>query len=316
MTDPKQCACRQINVPHRGIRGSAMRFVVSAAIALWLVNCFASPPASAADVPVPSSVGNPSLSTSAGYAPQSEVSLSGDAYDFTSPRSLMGTWAGEQFQFRSWDGPDTIDLGVTNRVDANMPRMTAGSEAVLDDYHNWSNAFSTYAVIGTGNAPFANGSGYLESDFRMLASRRLVLGLGGGQTHNSGGTSDQYLSIGPTYYWPDVDASLRFIPTYGPRQRKSTALLAAVTAGELGRATTTIVVRSGIETPLVGEGLLPTLPGVYSFDFQLDYKRWISTRGGFTAGLGIAHLTDVNPSALIYVQRGVNLGFFEDIGQH
>jgi hypothetical protein len=75
-----------------------------------------------------------------------------------------------------------------------------------------------------------------------------------------------------------------------------------------------MVVRSGVENPVLGEGLLPTFPGVDSFSFQLDYKRWISTHGGFTAGLGVAHLTDVNPSGLIYVQRGVNLGFFEDFG--
>jgi YaiO family outer membrane protein len=314
MTDPKRRAAREISAPWRGIRVRAMRFAGSASIAFWLLNGFA-PPASAGDAPVPSSVGNPSLSAIAGYAPQSEVLVSGDAYDFTSPRSSMGTWAGEQFQFRSWDGPDTIGLGIANRVDANTPRMTAGSEAVLDDYYDWSKAFSTYAAIGIGDAPFANGTAYLESDFRMLASRRLLLGLGGGETHISGNRSDQYLSIGPTYYWPGVDASLRFIPTYGPRQRTSTALLAAVTAGELGRATTTMVVQSGVENPVVGEGLLPTLPGVNSFDFQLDYKRWISARGGLSAGLGIAHLTDVNPSALVYVQRGVNLGIFEDFGQ-
>lgn len=295
--------------------GREVNFILSASIAMWLVNGFASSPASAADVPVPSSVGNPSLSASAGYPPQSELSLTGNAYDFTSPRSALGTWAGEQAQFRSWDGPDTIDLDVANRVDANVPRMTAGSEAVLDDYHDWSDAFSTYAAFGIGDAPFANGSAYLESDFRMLASRRLMLGIGGGETHIAGSSSDRYVSIGPTYYWPGVDVSLRFIPTYGPRQRKSTALLAAVTAGELGRATTTMIVRSGVEDPVYGAGLSPTLPGVDSFNFQLDYKRWLSAHGGFSAGLGIAHLTDVDPSGLIYVQRGVNLGFFEDFGQ-
>ncbi|HXW76853.1 MAG TPA: hypothetical protein VEJ20_05515, partial [Candidatus Eremiobacteraceae bacterium] len=131
----------------------------------------------------------------------------------------------------------------------------------------------------------------------------------------SGSSSDHYLSVGPTYYWPGVDASLRLIPTYGPRQRKSVALLAAVTAGELGKATTTMVVQSGVENPVLGENLLPILPGVNSFEFQVDYKRWVSSRAGFTAGLGIAHLTDVNPSSLIYVQRGINLGIFEDFGQ-
>src|SRR5579863_3628728 len=78
------------------LKRCALGFVVTSSIAFWLFHGFAPLTASAADVPVPSSVGNPSLAASAGYPPQSELSLSGDAYDFTSPKSSMGTWAGEQ----------------------------------------------------------------------------------------------------------------------------------------------------------------------------------------------------------------------------
>jgi YaiO family outer membrane protein len=292
-----------------------MRSMVSASIALWLLTALTPLSASAADAPPPPNVGNPSLSTSAGYGPQSEVVLSGDAYDFTSPKSRLGTWAGEQLQFRSWDGPDTIGISLANRVDANLPHLTAGSEATLDDYHTWADDFSTYAAVGGGNAPYANGTEYLEADFRTLASRRLEIGVGAGDTHITDGSSEHYLSVGPTYYWPDVEASLRFIPTDGPKRRNSTTLLAAVTAGQLGRATTTIIAQSGVENPIVAQGLLPSLPGVDTTMFQVDYKRWMSTRGGFTAGVGIARLTDVNPFSLIYVQRGVTLGLFEDFGQ-
>lgn len=292
-----------------------MRSIVSASIALCLLTSLAPLAARAADAPPPATVGNPTLSTSADYGPHDELLFAGDAYDFTSPKSNLGTWAGEQVQFRSWDGPDTIGISFANRVDSNVPRQTAGSQGVLDDYHNWSSDFSTYAAIGAGNAPYANGSAYLETDFRTLASRRLVIGIGGGDTHIDDGSSERYLSIGPTYYWPDVDASLRFIPTDGPKQRNSTTLLAAVTAGELGRATTTFIAQSGVEVPLAEEAPLPSLPGVDTTTFQIDYKRWLSERGGFTAGIGIAHLTDANPSSLIYVQRGVTLGIFEDFGQ-
>ena len=248
--------------------------------------------------------------------PRSEVDVTASSFSFTSPGDSVGPWTEEEIQYRSWNGADTIGVNVANRIDADRAAFAHAQNLVVDDYHDWSASFFTYAAYSTATgAPFPSHSLYVESDTKLLSSKRLVFGFGVDATQNSDGSFVHFLNVGPTYYWNGLSATLRYLPTTGTSGKRSSAFLLASTAGEEGRATTTLTLQSGAANPVIGSGALPSVAGEHTFAAQLDYKRWLSARGGFTLGGVFAHLTQTDTGALIYIQRGVSVGGFATFGR-
>jgi hypothetical protein len=51
--------------------------------------------------------------------------------------------------------------------------------------------------------------------------------------------------------------------------------------------------------------------GVYA---SYLYQKWLSSRGGVKVGLQFERLSDLTDSSLIYLERGVTVGVFGEVG--
>jgi len=248
--------------------------------------------------------------------PRNEASFTYYDYSFSSPGNAYGPWYVENFTNRDYFHKGSVGFAFENESTQDRLNPHTGQYIVLDNYYDWSPTFFTYAAVGIGTAqPFPSSNLFLEGDFHVLRSAPLIIGLGADVARDFTGVSERYLSIGPTYYWPHFNASLRYHPLIASNGNASAATDLALEYGDEGRALTDLTVEAGGSLLSVQQNGVSTLaPGERNLSFDLEHKQWTSARGGYRVGVTYAHLTDRSTGAQIYTQRGVVIGVFRSFG--
>jgi len=248
--------------------------------------------------------------------PRNEADLTYYGYWFTSPGSLYGPWSVENFSFRHYDGNGSVGFSVENEATHDRLNPHVGQYVVVDNYHDWSRRFYTYASVGLGTGqPFPSSSLFLEGDIHVDGDAPLLLGVGANATRDISGITEHYLSIGPTYYWPHFNATVRYLPLWASDGSSSAATDVALEYGDEGRSLTDLTVQAGGSLLAVEQnGVMTIAPGERSFTVDLEHKQWISERGGYRVGAIYGHLTNRATGAPIYTQQGAVLGVFTSFG--
>lgn len=224
---------------------------------------------------------------------------------FTSPGNGVGPWQTRTLTLRIDGTRDSPGVELINRNDLDPAAPQHSNGLVLDDYHNFSSRFFSYASLSAaaGNI-LPNRSAYVEGNEKFGP---FVFGAGAATYANPNASALNQLSIGPTYYWPKVNVTFRYMPGWlDPGGYIGTYLL-AVTQGIDRRATTALTLQLGAQPPFNNPALVGADQRAYAA--TLLYKRWIG-RLGVEAGADYAYVTRPSDSTLIYIQRGFIVGAF------
>jgi len=253
----------------------------------------------------------------AALADPSEVSLSGTLTGFTSAGNDYGPWRWFELDDRSHIGADAPGFELIDRADADRPLATHGNLLSVDDYHTFSKRFYAYASLGAGSGNVLPAhSAYLEGDYKLGPSLRWVIGAGAGVIANPNGTVQRYVDYGPTYYGNDYNVSVRLLPTSTSGYPTTITTLATIQAGSQGRARSTLTVLDGNQAPsTLIDVFAPPAAGAHAFVANYLYQKWLTARGGIKVGVQFERLTGLTDSSVIYLERGITLGAFSEVGR-
>lgn len=245
-----------------------------------------------------------------------DFALSWNGYGFTSPGNAFGPWTIVDFQYRATVTRGSIGLEAAGRNDADKASPQRGLNLVLDNYHDFSPSFYTYAAAGVGSAPYPKQTLYLEGDVKTLPSKALAFGLGGKVTTNDDGSVQHSLSTGPAYYWPRVTASYRYEPLWSSNGSFTNQHLAAFTFGEYTNNEVSLTAQTSVGTEANRvAGLLGAVQGQRAFAVEVRDKRWLTKRSGVIVGVNYSRVSDAVTGNLVFENRGLILGAFAHLGR-
>ncbi len=245
-----------------------------------------------------------------------EWELIDSASGFTSPGNVYGPWNTITLSDREKIGNDKPGIAIVQQSDGDSGGPTHGLETVLDDYHDWSPKFFTYAAVGVSSGNLLpTRSAYLEGDVKFGQLGATVMGFGAGTVVNPNGVVQNYLNLGPTWYHNNMNATLRWLPSFtSGRMGTSTGLLTVANGAE-GVSVTTLTLLAGNQPP---NGFvvvaLPNQVGQRALLGSLDFKHWINRKGGYDVGIAVERLTNSASGNMIYIRRALSLGVFREVG--
>jgi YaiO family outer membrane protein len=245
-----------------------------------------------------------------------ELDLTGDLSSFTSPGSIYGPWQTLTGTYRWVAGPDTPGVTLVTRSDDDRLAPTHSDGTVVDDYHTWSERFFTYAAVGLAAGDvLPNRSFYVEGDEKVGRSLTTVLGGGIGVVVNPNGPVQRYINVGPTFYAPNFNVTLRYLQTFTTGRTGDGTLLATVQAGQTGKTISTLTLLAGDQPPNgIAEPAQTAVFGQRTVLAGITVKHWLGPKGGIIAGVDIERLNDRMSGDTLYVRRGVEFGVFRNIG--
>jgi YaiO family outer membrane protein len=235
---------------------------------------------------------------------------------FTSPGDLYGPWNAITLSDREKIGNDKPGISIVDQTDSDSGGPTHGIEFVLDDYHDWSQKFFTYAAVGvSGGNLLPTRSAYLEGDWKFGPQLATVMGFGAGTVVNPNGVVQNYLNMGPSWYHNNFNITLRWLPSFtSGRMGTSTGILTAANGAE-GNTITTLTLLAGNQPPNgVFTTTLPNQIGQRALLAGIDVKHWLSRKGGYDVGVSIGRLTDSTSGNMIYIRRALSVGIFREVG--
>jgi YaiO family outer membrane protein len=235
---------------------------------------------------------------------------------FTSPGNLYGPWNNITLSDREKIGNDKPGIAIVDQTDSDSGGPTHSLEVVLDDYHDWSPKFFTYAAVGVSSGDLLpTRNAYLEGDAKLGRLGATVVGFGGGVVVNPNGVVQNYLNMGPTWYHNNFNITLRWLPTFtSGRMGTSTGILTAANGAE-GVSITTLTLLAGNQPPNgVFTTTIPNQIGQRALLGSLDFKHWINRKGGYDVGVALERLTDSATGNMIYIRRALSLGVFFEVG--
>jgi YaiO family outer membrane protein len=276
-------------------------------------------PPAASPEPSPSVEPSPSAEPSPSPAPPEiipagTVTVSATTYGFD-PGSVFGPWQFQTLEWRSAPiGRDTPGLNITNRTDRDGGIVTNSLAFGVDDYHNWTDKFFTYAAVSVASGNILpRSSVYVEADPKV--GDNWIFAFGYGLYNNPDGIVQDYLDIGPSFYFPGGDATVRYIPLWTRGQVGAPSYSANLELGQDGRSMTTFSWQGGVE-PLFAVND-PSIANRFSNRtnvFDVDFKHWINQRFGYHVGVDYASQSDRTTGANVYTRRGLTAGLFFGIG--
>jgi YaiO family outer membrane protein len=245
-----------------------------------------------------------------------ELDLTGDLSTFASPADVNGPWHTLTGTYRWVAGADTPSVTLVTRSDADRLAPTHSDGTVVDDYHTWSPRFFTYAAVGLaagGVLPTRNF--YLEGDVKTGRDLTTVLGGGLGVVVNPDGLIQRYINVGPTFYAPGFNVTLRYLQTFTTGRTGTGTGILTIQRGESGKTVSTLTLLAGDQPPNgIAEPDESAAFGQRTVLAGFEVKHWLSPKGGFLAGVQIERLNDRMSGNLLYVRRGLTLGIFRNIG--
>jgi YaiO family outer membrane protein len=245
-----------------------------------------------------------------------ELDLTGSLSAFSSPDTLYGPWSSLSTTYRWNAGADTPSLTFVTRADADRLAPTHGDGITVDDYHDWSPRFFTYAALGTaGGNVLPTRTLYVEGDRKFGYELDTVLGGGVGVVVNPNGLVQRYLNVGPSFYASGFNITLRYLQTFTSGRTGTGTAIGTLQAGKTGKTLSTLTLLAGDQPPNgFFEPAQSALFGQRALLAGLTVKHWTSGAGGWIAGLEFERLTDRGSGDPLYARRGLTVGIFRNIG--
>jgi YaiO family outer membrane protein len=239
--------------------------------------------------------------------PAATFSLDGTTTGLT-PGATYGPWDWMIGAYRTTIGNDKPGLQVITRSDRDSGAPTAGTSYILDDYHQFSEHAYGYASLQLSSGQIFPTRGlYLEGDASVAAG--LAFGSGIGWLANPDGSSQEFMSIGPTVYFPRGNATLRYLPLWTHGDMGASSFLASATIGDESRASATLTLQDGVEPAYAAnQVLLTTGLAERAFAAELTTRHFITPRFGYDVGLSYADVTDRQTNAFVYSSFGFTFG--------
>ncbi len=193
---------------------------------------------------------------------------------------------------------------------------THSVETVLDDYHDWSPKFFTYAAVGVSSGNLLpTRSAYLEGDAKFGRLGATVMGFGAGTVVNPNGVVQNYLNFGPSWYHNNMNVTLRWLPSFTTGRTGTSTGLLTIANGAEGVSITTLTLLAGNQPPNgIVAVAIPNQIGQRAILGSLDFKHWLNRKGGYDVGIEMERLTDSASGNMIYIRRALNVGFFREVG--
>ncbi len=251
------------------------------------------------------------------WASAGELDVTDSLSGFSSPGNVYGPWNAVSTTYRWNTGPDTPSFTFVTRADADRLAPTHGEGATIDDYHDWSPRFFTYAALGSasGNVlPTRNG--YIEGDEKFGHDLATVFGGGLGIVVNPNHVVQRYINLGPTFYAAHFNVTVRYLQTFTAGRTATGTAIATMQAGDTGKTISTLTLLAGDQPPngIVAPAQTAAF-GQRALFAGFGVKHWVSPRGGWTAGLELERLNDRLSGGTLYDRRGIDIGIFRVIGQ-
>jgi hypothetical protein len=144
---------------------------------------------------------------------------------------------------------------------------------------------------------------------KTLRSGSLVFGVGGSVAQNPDGSTERFLSLGPTYNWNTVDATLRYIPSWIHPGSGAGSFELALNVGSGERTTSTLTLDTGVvPASLIGQAFTTSELDERTFAADLNMKHWMSRQYGWRLGLNFGREQDRSSNAVLSSWRGVSFG--------
>jgi YaiO family outer membrane protein len=213
-------------------------------------------------------------------------------------------------------GADTPSVTLVTRADADYLAPTHSNGTTVDDYHTWSPRFFTYAAAGfSAGTVLPTRTFYVEGDQKLGRSLTTVIGGGVGVVVDPSGVIQRYINVGPTYYAPSYNVTLRYLQTFTTGRTGTGTGILTIEAGYSGKTISTLTLLAGDQPPngiasqetAIGFGQRTVLAGI-------QVKHWTSPKGGFLAGVEVERLNDRMTGAGLYARRGFTIGVFRYLG--
>jgi len=235
---------------------------------------------------------------------------------FTSPGNVYGPWNSVTLSDREKIGNDKPGIAIVQQNDSDSPHPTHSLETVLDDYHDWSPKFFTYAAVGVSSGDLLpTRSAYLEGDAKLGTLGATVMGFGAGTVVNPNGVVQNYLNMGPSWYHNNMNVTLRWLPSFTTGRMGTSTALFTIANGAEGVSVTTLTLLAGNQPP---NGFvvvaLPNQIGQRALLGSLDFKHWLNRKGGYDVGIELERLTNSASGNMIYVRRALSVGVFREVG--
>ena len=240
--------------------------------------------------------------------PATTFSLEGTTTALT-PSDTYGPWNWLIAAYRTTSGNDKPGVQIVTRSDRDTGAPTSGTSFILDDYHQFSQHSYGYASLQLSSGDlFPTRGAYVEGD--AAVAKGIAFGGGFGLLVNPGGSIQEYLSLGPTLYFPHGNATLRLLPLWTRGDMGASSILAAATLGDEGHTSTTITLQDGVAPSYATNNIVLT-QGVAerAFAAELTTRHFITPSFGYDAGLEYAVVTDRQTNAFIYRGLGFTFGF-------
>jgi len=242
--------------------------------------------------------------------PKGTIDISAAVYGFT-PGALYGPWDIPTIEGRTQAGlKDKPGFALTERTDQDGAATTRSTSFSIDDYHDWSAKFSTYASIGISSGTILPRSQYyIEADPKI--GEHLIFGAGFGTYNEPNGLRQQYISIGPTFYFSGGNATLRYVPLWTTGQTSAPSFTANLSLGQEGKTVTSFSYQGGVQ-PLcvVSDPTISGRLGNKTTVLQMEVRHWLSPRLGYHMAGEVASQVDRLTGTMAYDQRGIIVGIF------
>ncbi len=266
-----------------------------------------------------------------------EVTATSTLNMFSSAGDLYGPWQTELLEYQ-WQagGKDIPSVTILNRNDRDRNALqvsspTRSTAVYLDDYHNWSNTFFTYAQVMTSDGKILpNRLLYIEADGKFGRAHNIVFGGGVSAYTNPDGSYTRSLSIGPTVYLHDMVYTVRYLPAsvtgtfagfsenlpvLGTTNAYGSAMEFVAEYNRLGHNQVIATYLAGMQPGLLvgAVGNLPTgqftnIQRIHEFDFSVNH--WFRKDFGMVIGGSVASHTMSSTGVNIYSLSSVTLGLF------
>ena len=239
--------------------------------------------------------------------PATTFSLDGTTTAVT-PGATYGPWDWMIAAYRTTVGEDKPGLQIITRSDRDTGAPTSGTSYILDDYHQFSEHAYGYASLQLSSGQLFPTRGlYLEGDASV--GNGVAFGTGVGWLANPDGSSQQFMSIGPTMYFPHGNATLRYLPLWTRGDMGASSFLAAATIGDESHTSATLTLQDGVVPAYAAnQVLLTTGVSERAFAAELTTRHFITPRFGYDVGLSYANVTDRQTNTFEYSSYGFTFG--------
>ena len=225
-----------------------------------------------------------------------------------SPGATYGPWDWMDAAYRTTIGDDKPGVQLITRSDRDSGAPTSGTSYILDDYHQFSGHAYGYASLQLSSGQIFPTRGlYLEGDAAVVNG--VAFGTGIGWLANPDGSSQEFMSIGPTLYFPHGNATLRYLPLWTHGDMGASSFLASATIGDEGHTSATLTLQDGVEPAYAAnQVLLTTGLSERAFAAELTTRHFFTPRFGYDVGLTYADVSDRQTNAFIYRSFGFTFG--------